>query len=84
MIKLDDLFVLIPDANSWILIREEKKVKQGKEVVSRDRWYCSNIERALKRYANESLKESSSVEEILQRLDDLNEMITKEFKKKLT
>jgi len=90
MIKLDEIFSIVPDTYCWILLKEEptgKKNDKGIEIVSRDRWYCADIESALKRYRNESCKDAETIEQLLEIIEESNQKIEKhaiQFKKVLT
>lgn len=79
MIKIDETFYLEPTSFSWNLRREENtgviNEETGKEIISRDIWYCTDLKRALQVYANESLKSSKTIEELFEGLERVNETI---------
>lgn len=80
MIKIDEIFSIMPDTYCWVLIKEEptgKKNDKGIEIVSRDRWYCANIESVLKRYRNESCKDAETIEQLQEIIEKSNQKIEK-------
>lgn len=87
MIKIDEIFSIMPDTYCWVLIKEEptgKKNDKGIEIVSRDRWYCADLEAALKRYRNESCKDAETIEqlqEIIEKSDQKIEKYARQMKK---
>lgn len=90
MIKLDEIFSIVPDTYCWVLLKEEptgKKNDKGIEIISRDRWYCADLEAVFKRYRNESCKYAESVEQLQEIIEESNQKIEKcamQFKKVLT
>lgn len=81
MIRLDENFTIEGEKYNWILKFEENRTredKNGKEVsyVSRDTWYYPKVSQALRRYKEEALKISDSVEELLQKVENLETVIT--------
>ncbi len=64
MIKIDEEYFLTNDSNQWVLNYEkEREINKdtGKPTVSTNKWYCGNLNLALVRYLNESVKFSNSV-----------------------
>lgn len=90
MIKLDKIFSIIPDSYCWVLLKEEptgKKNDKGIEIISRDRWYCADLEAVFKRYRNESCKDAETIEQLQEIIEESNQKIEKyaiQFKKVLT
>lgn len=79
MIKLDEIFSIVPDTHCWVLLKEEptgKKNNKGIETISRDRWYCSDLESALKRYRNESCKDAETIEQLQELIETSNQKIS--------
>lgn len=79
MIRLDEIFSIVPDTHCWILLKEEptgKKNNKGIEIVSRDRWYCADLETALKRYRNESCKDAKTIEQLQELIETSNQKIS--------
>lgn len=79
MIKLDEIFSIMPDTHCWVLLKEEptgKKNDKGIEIVSRDRWYCADLEDVLKRYRNEATKYAESVEQLQEIIEISNQKIS--------
>lgn len=78
-IKLDESFIIKPDANNFTLIKEEHtgviNPDTGKEVISRGVWYPPTLKDALKRYMKESLRTCDGIEEVLKRIDEVESKI---------
>ena len=71
-LRLDENYFLESDSNQWTLnYRKSKGInpETKKETFSNDKWYCSSLENALKRYTDESAKESETVDELSSKLD---------------
>jgi len=80
MITLDKNYYIEADSNNWTLRYKsdpfEKVVKGEKKMVSsKDRWYFANLGGCLNRYVNEATKHCKSVDEILSKLDRVEEII---------
>lgn len=79
MIRLDEIFSIAPDTHCWVLLKEEptgKKNNKGIETISRDRWYCSDLEAVFKRYRNEATKYAESVEHLQELIEISNQKIS--------
>ena len=64
---IDENYKLENDSNQWVLIYEKEgeiNPKTDKPIISKDRWYCSNLESALNRYANEASKVADNIERL--------------------
>ena len=73
-IKLDDDYTLENDSNQWVLIYKKSKGlsnKTNKEYFTQNKWYCSSLENALKRYMDESLKPCITVNHLMLKMDDV-------------
>lgn len=80
MIKLDEIFSIMPDSYCWVLLKEEptgKKNDKGIEIISRDRWYCADLEAVFKRYRNEATKHAESAEQLQEIIEESNQKIEK-------
>lgn len=78
MIKLDENFYLDPDSNNWTLHYELKgKVnpETGRPKISKDSWHCSNLQSAINRYLTESTKPSESVVDLMNKLEEIKQVI---------
>lgn len=77
--KLDENYRIETNKFQYTLIKEEGtgniNGKTGKETISTDSWYFPTLSLALKKYVNESLKESQSIKEVLEKIDQLNNKI---------
>ena len=85
--KIDDNFHVTNDRYQWTLHFEgdpEERVAFGKlqEVRSTDKWYYSSLEMCLKKYKDEAIKPCESVDEILQKIEFLNQLIKNKFNDK--
>lgn len=77
-IVLDDDFHLSKDFSSWNLVYEKKggvNPTTGKQSVSMNQTYHANLRQALEMYVNQSLKETGSVAELIERLTALETKI---------
>lgn len=83
MIILDKNFRIEPDTYCWQLVKEEEKEEisevTGKPIVSKDKWFCTTIEDCLRRYKNETLKTSNSIEDLIIKLNEI-ELLIKNLK----
>ena len=77
--KLDENYKLEGEKYNWVLSYESevKTNDKGLEYTSKDQWYFSNIQNAIKKYCDESSKQSESIEELKQILENLNTTIEK-------
>ena len=76
MIVIDMNYHIEADSNQWVLHYNNAKIVKDKEVNQSNKWYCSSLKNALNRYCDESLKTSKNIEDILQKLDQLNKTIS--------
>ena len=78
--KLDDNYLLVYDESNVVLRYEEKRIRIKKNetkepyLFNEDRYY-PNVKTALKAYLNISLKGSTSVEDIINRIEKAEKMI---------
>lgn len=88
MIKIDDNYSIRSDSQQWILeFKGEPVTKmhigEVKEVTPNDKWYYPSISACLKKYLNESLKSVSVLDDILGRIDEVeNKIDSLEFPKR--
>lgn len=82
--KLDENFKIEIDSYNYSLIKEEVteeiNPRTGKPIVSRDQWHYPSLNMALKKYVDEVLRPSKSVEEVLGKLDYIYELIDSKIK----
>lgn len=73
MIKLDENYSIETDSyNVSLIYRREKEIEKNgelKTVVEKSDWHYPTLAHALKKYLSESLKECSSIEEVLKRIE---------------
>ena len=78
--KLDDNYLLVYDESNVVLRYEENRIRIKKDgtkepyLFNEDRYY-PNVKTALKAYLNISLKGSTSVEDIINRIEKAEKMI---------
>ena len=73
MIQLDEYYRIEEDAASWNLIYEKEgeiNAKTGKPSISRDASYHANLKQALVMYLDKSLKGSTDVQDVIQRISE--------------
>jgi len=79
MIKLNENFTIYPDNQNFTLQFEcEKEVSKNgdkKVVTSKETWYCIDLQSALRRFLTESLRPSTSVENVLTRINEVENII---------
>jgi len=82
-IQLDDNYSVESDANNFTLKYEEKFTKEVKgkmkEVTSRDEWHYPKMNQALNRYLQESLKPCSTVFNVIDVLNRVENTILELF-----
>ena len=88
MIKLDNEYWIEMDAYNWILKYESEEYAKEvmgdlKMVTTKDEWYYPTLRMCLKSYCDKTLKECSSIEKVIERIDDLNDKIEKFSKSKI-
>lgn len=84
-ITLDENFYIESDSfNVTLFFRREKEVlKKNKEtgieelkaITEKNEWYYPNLKGALRKYLDESLKESESVQEVLCKIEEVYKLI---------
>jgi len=79
-IDLNNGYSITTDSYNWVLKyagEPYRKTHRGKEreVIPTDEWYFPNVSLCLKKYIDQSLKSCGSIEEILSKLEILNEEI---------
>ena len=78
--KLDENYLLVYDESNVVLRYEENRIRIKKDgtkepyLFNEDRYY-PNVKTALKAYLNISLKGSTSVEDIINRIEKTEELI---------
>ena len=77
MIELDKYYSIKADSEQWVLFYEKENWIEGKEkpVISKNKWYCSTLQNALKRYMDESLKPCESVVHLSLKLNAISNNI---------
>lgn len=72
MIKLDNNYSISGDIYNWTLnFEEERTNKEGKKYTTTEEWYFPKLSQALNKYINQSLKVSESVEDLINKLNDI-------------
>lgn len=79
-IKLDENFYLEGERYNWILVFEEERKREKKDGTKemftfRDNWYFPKIEQALSTYKNEAVKSSKTADDILNKLNSVENAI---------
>ena len=80
--KLDDNYLLVYDESNVVLRYEENRIRIKKDgtkepyLFNEDRYY-PNVKTALKAYLNISLKGSTSVEDVIRRIEKAEKIISK-------
>lgn len=81
--KLDDIYSIETNSYNFILnkveVTEDISPKTGKAIVRSDSWYFPKLKQTLKRYVNEVVRPSKSVEEVIQKLNKLEEIIDRKY-----
>lgn len=78
IIKLDDNWKIDTSNQTATLLFEENKglnEKTGKDTISKDMFFYATVKQALTAYANRSLNVCESAEEILKKLDEIEQTI---------
>jgi len=79
--KLDENYTLEGEEYNWILFYEKPtgktNEKTGKEIVTKSKWYFPKIEQALQKYIDHVLKPEESVLSIIQKQEEILELIEK-------
>jgi hypothetical protein len=82
--RIDDNYKINTDGAGTILIFEEnrQREKDGKMVdfVFTDQWFYLNVEQALRKYLDLRIEQCSDVSEILEKIEETREFITKLYK----
>lgn len=81
-IKLDEYYSIEIDVFSWNLIYQINRGKSpstGKDIIYRQPAYHANLAWALQDYLHKSLKESKSLDEILERIGIVEKRIEELF-----
>lgn len=76
--KLDKFYTVEPDASCWVLNYEKvgpDKNDKGELITSRNTSYHANLKQALSKYLDNTLKPCSTVEAVINRIDEVEEMI---------
>ena len=79
--KLDDNYLLVYDESNVVLRYEENRIRIKKDktkepyLFNEDRYY-PNVKTALKAYLNISLKGSTSVEDVINRIEKAEKIIS--------
>jgi hypothetical protein len=83
--KIDDNYKINTDGAGTILIFEEirQREKDGKTIdfLFTDQWFYLNVEQALRKYLDLRIEQCSDVKEILAKIEETREFITKLYKK---
>lgn len=74
--RLDKNYTIEGEGYNWTLKFSEEAVnKDGKEIVRTDQWYYPSLKLALKKYADESLRVSEDIQEVIDKLNNIEETI---------
>ena len=82
--KLDDNYLLVYDESNVVLRYEENRIRIKKDktkepyLFNEDRYY-PNVKTALKAYLNLSLKGSKSIEDVIDRINKVEQTIVIRF-----
>ena len=77
-IKLNDNYRIEKDSYSWVLIFNEPRMKLNKktlesvEFIYEDKWYFPCIKQILRKFIELDLKESSSLDQLIIKMDALD------------
>lgn len=76
-ITLDDEFVVAPEENHFVLMRNIMvySKKKKKKVPKVQKWWFPKLSMALERYLNESMRPLESVKEIAQKQKEIELLI---------
>jgi len=81
MIILDSKFKILTDRNNYTLHYSEqktildKKTGESKIITSVDEWHYPSIQGALRTFLRESLRPSTSIENVLTRINEVENII---------
>lgn len=77
-IKLNENYRIERDSYSWTLIFSEEREKQNKETLLKekfifeDKWYYPDIKQVLNKFIDLDLKESKTIEELVDKMDSIS------------
>ena len=77
--KIDEKYTIENDSNQWVLnYRSEGDINKrtGKPTISTNKWYCGSLKQCLNRYLDESLKQSTTIQEVVANINIAMERIT--------
>lgn len=80
-IKLNNNFRIEKDNYSWVLIFNEQRDRKNKETgikeafIFEEKWYYPDIKQLLNKFIDLDLKESETLEELKEKLNDINLVI---------
>jgi hypothetical protein len=77
--KLDENYRIESDKYNFTLVYESKSFdeKKKKEVTSTDEWHYPDLKFALNKYVNQSLKPSQNALSVLDKLNQIELLISK-------
>lgn len=78
--KIDDNYTIESDKYCWVLkYKSEGEINPntGKKILSTNETYHPTIKAALKKYMDSKLKDSDTVENVLERLNEVEQIINK-------
>lgn len=79
MIVLNENFYIETDTFNYTLqFRKDKQVEKSAEIktiTQSETWYYPNIQACCRKYLDESLKESESIEEVLLKIEGIHQTI---------
>ena len=72
-IKLDENYKMVSDNHNWTLEFESIRFdeEKQKEVKSKDEWHYPSIQGCLKKYLDQSGKNSNSIDELIEKLNEI-------------
>lgn len=80
-LQLDEKWRIESDTYSWVLIFQETREKKKKETKEKeefeyvDNWYYPKLSQALRTYKQESLKTTETIEQLLLKLESIDNKI---------
>lgn len=80
-IQLNEKFRIEKDTYSWVLIFSEERERENKDTkvkepfIFEDKWYYPDLKQLLKKYIDLDLKSANSIDELINKLDNINTKI---------
>jgi hypothetical protein len=78
MITLNKNYYITSDSNNWMLNYAEEKTKDnGEKYTAKDTWYYSKLSDLLSRFLDQQLKDTTTAEGIMSRIEQTEQIIKK-------